>query len=132
MFTIRNIGGVALLLAGSTWLWMTPAFAGGGVPTKGAMWGLAGVLSLLTVAGFCAATWGLFSRHAWWETVATIVALVGIVAVVAFCIAAYSAGENAGGVTLNAVLHVLMVAGILVLLRVPQLEQWVDQHVMAR
>jgi hypothetical protein len=38
MFTIRNLGGIALLLAGSTWLWLTPEFAGRGVPTSGALW----------------------------------------------------------------------------------------------
>ena len=40
MFTIRNIGGVSLLLDGSTWLWLTPAFAGCGVSTSGAWWAL--------------------------------------------------------------------------------------------
>lgn len=38
MFTIRNMGGVALFLAGSTWLWLTPAFAPKGEDTSGLAW----------------------------------------------------------------------------------------------
>ena len=33
MFTVRNLGGVALLLFGTTFLWLTPAFAPKGVAT---------------------------------------------------------------------------------------------------
>jgi hypothetical protein len=132
MFTIRNLGGIALLLAGSTWIWTTPAFAGPGVSTSGVMWGLSQALSLLTVAGFCVATWGLFTRHAWWETAAVGSAVVGLVAVVVFWIAAYAGGENVGAATWNAFVHVLIVGGILALLLAPRLEQWVNQHVMAR
>lgn len=132
MFTIRNMGGVALLLAGSTWIWMTPAFAGRGVSTSGLIWGVTQALCLLTVAGFCVATWGLFTRHPWWETVAFGSAVVGLVAVVTFWIAAYAGGENVGAATWNAFVHVLMVTGVLVLLLVPQFEHWVDHHVMSR
>ena len=64
MFTIRNLGGVALLLMGTTWLWLTPAFAGPEVSTSTVMWRVTNVLSLLTIAGFCVATWGLFARPA--------------------------------------------------------------------
>jgi hypothetical protein len=70
MFTIRNLGGVGLFLAASTWLWLTPAFASRGVSTSGLVWASTRVLSLLTIALFCLATWGLFARHGWWETVA--------------------------------------------------------------
>lgn len=33
MVTVRSLGGIALLLAGSTWLWLTPSFATRGVST---------------------------------------------------------------------------------------------------
>jgi hypothetical protein len=62
MFTIRNIGGVALFLFGTTFLWLTPTFATRG-STKGAMWSVTQVLSLATVAGFTIATWGLSDGH---------------------------------------------------------------------
>lgn len=131
MFTIRNLGGVALLLAGSTWLWLTPAFASRGVSTSGLVWAGTRVLSLLTVALFTLATWGLFARHGWWEAVALGSAAVGLVAVVMFWFAARGGGEPAGTVTWNVFVHVLMVAGVMTLLLVPQLEHWVDRHVMS-
>jgi hypothetical protein len=40
MFTIRNLGGTALLLFGSTFLWLTPTFAAQGVDTIRLMWRL--------------------------------------------------------------------------------------------
>ena len=130
MFTIRNLGGVALLLAGSTWLWLTPAFAGRGVSTSGELWAITRVLSLLTVVAFCVATWGLFTRHAWWEWVALGSAVLGLLALIPFWLAATAGGETVGTVAWNAFVHVLMVVGVFALLIVPQLERWVDHHVM--
>lgn len=131
MFTIRNLGGVALLLAGSSWLWLTPAFASKGVPTAGVLWSATRVLSLLTVAGFLVAGWALFARHTWWETAAMASAALGFVALLAYWFAAMRAGEPTGAAAWNTFVHVLMVAGVFTLLLVPQLEQWVDGHVMS-
>jgi hypothetical protein len=131
LFTIRNIGGVSLLLAGSTWLWLTPAFAGRGVSTSGALWTITRALCLLTMAGFCVATWGLFARHEWWEATALSSAALGLIALVPYWVAAHGGGEAAGTATWNAFVHVLMAGGVLVLLVVPQLEHWVDHHVMS-
>jgi hypothetical protein len=131
VFTIRNIGGVALLLAGSTWIWLTPAFAGRGVSTSGALWGITRVLSFVTIAGFLVATWGLFTRASWWETAALASAGLGLVALVPYWFAATGGGEPAGTATWNAFVHVLIVVGVLVLLLVPSLERWVDGHVMS-
>jgi hypothetical protein len=130
MFTIRNLGGVALLLAGSTWLWLTPAFAGRGVTTSGAAWAVTRVLCLVTVLGFCVASWGLFTRHSWWEALALGSAVVGLIALVPYLFAALDGGETTGTATWNAAVHVVMLVGIVVMLRVPPLEQWVDHHVM--
>jgi hypothetical protein len=131
MLTIRNIGGVSLLLAGSTWLWLTPAFASRGVSTSGATWALTRLLSLLVVAGFCVATYGLFTRHAWWEAVALGSAVLGLLVLVPYWVAAHGGGETVGTATWTAFTHVLMVAGIFALLLVPSLERWVDHHVMS-
>ena len=131
MLTIRNLGGVALLLMGSTWLWLTPAFAGRGVSTSGLLWAVTRALCLLTIAGFCVATWGLFARNSWWEAVALGSAVVGVLALLTFSIAAARGGEPAGTVTWNAFVHVLMLTGLFVLLLVPSLERWVDHHVMS-
>src|SRR4051812_36688418 len=110
MFTIRNLGGLALLLAGSTWLWLTPAFAGRSVTTSGTTWAVTRVLALLTVAGFCVAAWALFARHPWWEAAALGSAVVGLVALVPSLFAAISGGEPSGTATWNATVHVLMLA----------------------
>ena len=130
MWTIRNLGGVALLLTGSTWLWLTPAFAGRGVSTSGAMWVITRALCLLTVGAFCVATWGLFARYSWWEAAALGSAVLGLSALVPYWLAAHGGGETAGAVTWNVFVHVLMVAGVFALLMVPALEHWVDHHVM--
>jgi hypothetical protein len=131
MFTIRNLGGVALLLMGSTWLWLTPAFAGRGVSTSGLLWAVTRTLCLITIAGFCVATWGLFARHSWWEAVALGSAAVGALALLTFSIAASRGGEPAGTVAWNVFVHVLMLAGMFVLLLVPWLERWVESHVVS-
>ncbi|MFL6134884.1 MAG: hypothetical protein ACJ72A_18910 [Nocardioidaceae bacterium] len=132
MFTIRNLGGIALLLTGSTWLWLTPAFAGRGVSTSGVLWGITRVLCLLTVVAFCVATWALFTRQGWWEAAALGSTVLGMVVLVPYVLAARLGGEPIGTVTWNAFVHVLMVAGVFVLLLVPQLERWVADQVMSR
>lgn len=131
MFTIRNMGGVALFLAGTTWLWLTPMFATKGVSTSGLLWSTTRTLSLLTIAGFCVATVGLFARQPWWETAAIIFAVIGLLTLIPYWIAGTDGGETTGTVAWNASVHVLMVAGIFALLLVPQLERWVEHHVMS-
>jgi hypothetical protein len=130
MFTIRNLGGVALFLAGTTWLWLTPAFASRGVATTGLTWALTRALCLLTMAAFTVATWGLFAHKGWWEVVALGSATVGLLTLIPYWLAAYDGGETIGTATWNAFVHVLMVAGVFGLLLVPSLERWVNHHVM--
>jgi hypothetical protein len=130
VFTIRNLGGVSLFLAGTTWLWLTPAFASRGVSTSGVMWVVTRGLCRTTMVGFAVATWGLFGRHSWWEAVALGATGLGVAALLVYILAASAGGEPTGTVTWNAFVHVVMAVGVLVLLLVPQLESWVDQHVM--
>jgi len=130
MLTIRNLGGLALFLAGTTWLWLTPAFASRGVATNGITWAVTRALCVLTVAAFSVATWALFARQGWWEVAALGSAGMGMVALIPYWLAAHDGGETVGTATWNAFVHVLMVAGVFTLLLVPSLERWVDQHVM--
>jgi cell shape-determining protein MreD len=130
VFTIRNMGGVALFLAGSSWLWLTPVFATRGVTTTGLLWSTTRVLSLATIAGFCAATVGLFARQSWWENVALGSAAIGLLTLVPYWLAGVRGGETTGTVAWNATVHLVMVAGVFTLLLVPQLEGWVQRHVM--
>jgi hypothetical protein len=129
MFTIRNLGGVALFLFGTTFLWLTPAFATRGASTKGAMWSVTQVLALATLAGFTIATWGLFRRASWWEGVAIASALLGLAVLIPYWLAAHHAGEPTPW--FNVLIHALGDVGVLVLLLVPTLEHWVSGHVLA-
>jgi hypothetical protein len=96
------------------------------------MWAVTRVLCLLTIGGFCAATWGLFARHSWWEAVALGSSVLGAIALLTFSVAASRGGEAGGTVTWNVFVHVLMLAGLFALLLVPSLERWVDHNVMTR
>lgn len=129
MFTIRNMGGVALFLFGTTFLWLTPAFATRGIPTTGAWWSITRILAFVTLASFTVATSGLFWRTSWWEAAAIVSALVGAVVLVPYWFAAHGAGETSPG--FNVLIHAAGSAGVLLLLLVPRLARWVDSHVMS-
>lgn len=114
---------------------MAVAHAGLRVPrraTSGAGWAITRALSLLTIATFCVATWALFSRYSWWEAAALGSAVVGLVSLVPYWFAAHAGGETTGTAAWNTFVHVAMLGGVFVLLLVPQLEHWVDHHVMLR
>jgi hypothetical protein len=128
MFTVRNLGGIALFLFGTTFLWLTPAFASKDVSTDGVLWAITRVMALATLAGFLVATWGLFQRDSWWEAVAVGSAMLGLLTLVPFWIAAAKSGETTPAFTVFVAF--LGIAGVLVLLLVPKLEHWVDSHVM--
>src|SRR5919204_1360892 len=128
MFTIRNLGGVALFLFGTTFLWLTPSFASQGVSTKGVAWSITQVLALVTLALFTAATWGLFTKAAWWKPLAIIAAVVGFLVLIPYWLAASHIGEPNPG--FNVAIHALGSVGVWVLLLVPTLKRWVDSHVL--
>lgn len=130
MFTLRTLGGIGLFLAGGSWLWLTPAFAGQDVTKSGPWWVATSVLSFVTVALFLAATWALFTRHSWWETLALAGAALGLISLVPYWVAASTGGEAVFAVVFETLVHVLMVGIVFVLLLVPSLEQWVDHQVM--
>ena len=82
MLTMRNLGGVALFLFGTTYLWLTPMFAGPGISTKGILWSITQVLAFITLLGFTIATWGLFKKSSWWDSVAIASAVLGLVVLI--------------------------------------------------
>jgi hypothetical protein len=129
MVSIRNVGGVSMLLFGSTFLWVTPMFAASDVDTSGTAWATTGVLAASTIAAFSVATWGLFRRVSWWETLAALSAVLGLATLLPYWVAA-----NASGVAnpvFDIVIHAAGSGGVLLLLRVPRLEHWVHAHVAA-
>ena len=89
MFTIRNMGGVALFLFGTTYLWLTPMFASSGISTKGVAWSITNVMAIITIVGFTIATWGLFTKAQWWAAVAIVSAIVGLIVLIPYWIAAH-------------------------------------------
>lgn len=129
MFTVRNLGGAALFLFGSTFVWLTPMFAAPGVDTSGAAWATAGALAWVTMIGFTIATWGLFRRAGWWETLAVASAVAGLVTLAPYWVAAQ--GSGVVNPVFDVAIHAAGSAGVLVLLRVPRLEHWVGGHVLA-
>lgn len=130
MFTIRNLGGVALFLFGTTYMWLTPLFAkNAGAPTRTVLWSIAMVLCFITMAGFTVATWGLFTKASWWSAVAVASAVTGLVVLIPYWVAAHAIGEPTPWY--NVLIHAVGAVAILVLLRVPMLSSWVGGHVMA-
>ena len=129
MFTIRNWGGVALFLFGTTYLWLTPMFASQGIPTRGIWWSITQVLAFGTLLGFTIATGGLFKKSSWWDGVAIASAVVGLVVLIPYWIAAHGSGETTPW--FNVLIHAVGAVGVLVLLTVPVLASWVDGHVAA-
>ena len=122
----RNLGGVALFLFGTTYLWLTPAFAAPASDTSGAAWAVTLVLSLLTLAGFTVATWGLFHRNAWWVPVTLGSAGLGVLTLIPYWLAAAASAPNPG---FDVLIHAVGCAGVFLLLLFPPLRAWVDAHV---
>ena len=118
-----------MFLFGTTYLWITPMFASEGISTRGVLWSITNVLAFLTLIGFTIATWGLFKKTGWWDNVAIASAVVGLVALIPFWIAAHNSGEVTPWFTV--LIHVIGVAGVFVLLLIPPLNNWVNGHVMA-
>jgi hypothetical protein len=84
VFTIRNLGGVALFLFGTTYLWLTPMFASRGLPTKGIWWSVSQILAFATRLGSTIATWGLLKKSTWWDGVASASAVIGLVVLIPY------------------------------------------------
>lgn len=128
MFTFRNVVAVGLFLFGSTFLWMTAAFAGRTPPPEGVVWTVVNVLALVAVIGFTAAAWGVFKGLPWWEPVALVSALVGLVAVVPYAIAIVELSGVGGfadpGVGINLAMHLGGSLVVLALVLVPSLNEW--------
>jgi hypothetical protein len=127
VFNFRNVFAVGLLLFGSTFLWMTAAFAGRTPPPEGTAWTIENVLALLAVAGFTIAAWGVGKDLGWWETVALASAVVGLVAVVPYVVAlgqSHIAVADAG-VGINIAMHTIGSAIVLAIAAWPVANAWV-------
>lgn len=125
MWTVKNLAALGLFLFGSTFLWMTPAFAGRTSPPKGAAWTLANVLALAAVVGFTIAAWAVFKQYPWWGTATVVSAIIGLAAVIPFVIGVRQIGVGFAdlGVQINLWLHIVgSAAAIAVVL--PAFRDW--------
>jgi hypothetical protein len=93
MFIIRNIGGIAQLLFGSTFLWLTPSFA-----SRSVSLGSDVVRHRCpSSAGGCRLHrryLGLFTNAGWCELAAVASAALGVVVLVPYWLAASHGGEH--------------------------------------
>lgn len=115
----RTVAAAALLVYGSTFLWMTASFAGTSRPPGGAVWMIATVGALVSLALFTAAAWGVFRSRWWWERAASAAAVAGLAALVPYWIAASSTPEPG----LNKPIHIVGSAAVLLVVLVPALER---------
>ena len=130
MWTFKNLLALGLFLFGTTFQWMTPAFAGKTPPPTGTAWTLANILALIAVAGFTIAAWAVFKQYSWWETAALVSGIVGLVAVVPFIVgqSQLDVGLADPGVQINLWLHLLGSAAVIAIVLLPGAHDWVTRR----
>jgi hypothetical protein len=125
MWTFKNIVAVGLFLFGTTFVWMTASFAGRTPPPQGSAWTIENVLALTLVVGFGAAAWGVYRDLGWWEPVAVVSGIVGLIAVVPYAFAiADMGGFTDSGVQINLAMHVIGSAAVLAMVTLPAAHTW--------
>ena len=131
MWTFKNLFAIGLFLFGSTFLWMTPAFAGKTPPPTGAAWAVVNVLALVAVAAFTVTAWATFKEFSWWWAAAIVSASVGLLAVIPFLVALRQIDMPLAdmGVQINLWMHVLGSALVLGALTVPSIHDSVVSRV---
>ena len=127
MWTFKNLAAVGLLLFGSTFLWMTPAFAGRTLPPTGMAWTVVNVLALAAVAGFTIAAWAVFKQYPWWGPVTLASAIVGLVSVIPFVVGLLQirVGFADLGVQINLWMHLLGSVAAIAVVLLPNVHTWV-------
>ena len=131
MWTFKNVLAIGLFLFGSTFLWMTPAFAGKTPPPTGVAWTVVNVLALVAVAAFTVPAWAVFKEYSWWWTAAIVSASVGLLTVIPFVVALRQIDIPLAdlGVQINVWMHVLGSALVLAALTVPSIHDSVVTRV---
>jgi hypothetical protein len=127
MWTFKNLIAVGLFLFGSTFLWMTPAFAGRTPPPAGMAWTLVNMLALTAVAGFTIAAWAVFKQYSWWGPVTLVSAIIGLVAAIPFLVGLLQIGAGLAdlGVQINLWMHLVGSAAAVAVVLLPDLHTWV-------
>jgi hypothetical protein len=127
MWTFKNLAAVGLFLFGSTFVWMTPAFAGRTSPPTGMAWTLVNILALTAVAGFTIAAWAVFKQYAWWAPATLTSAVIGVAAVIPFVVglAQIDVGLADLGVQINLWMHLVGSGAAIAIVLVPDVHTWV-------
>jgi hypothetical protein len=130
MFGFRNVLAVSMFLFGTTFMWMTAAFAGRTPPPRGSAWTVVGVVALVAVAGFSLASWGVWKDLAWWQAAAAASAVVGLAAVVPYVLGLRQAGIGFAdlGIGINLAMHLVGSAAVLAIVLVPLARDWVTHR----
>jgi hypothetical protein len=126
--TWRNTGALALFLYGTTFLWLTSAFAGNGKTAGGTVWTVTQILVIPAILGFSAAAWGIYKAASWWEQLAIGSAIFGFAPLIPYWIAASSV-VGAGTVAQGTAFHAAGDAAVLILLLAPPLKRWIEAQV---
>jgi hypothetical protein len=130
MWTFKNLAALGLFLFGTTFLWMTPAFAGKTPPPKGTAWTLANILALVALVGFAIAGWAVFKGYSWWGAAALVSAIVRVVAVIPFVVgqSQLDVGFSDLGVQINLWMHVVGSAVVIAIVLWPAANDWVTKR----
>jgi hypothetical protein len=129
MFTMKNMLAAGLLVFGSTFLWMTKMFLADARSADGAIWGVIQILVLAAIAGFTVAAFGVYRGATWWEPVAMVSAVIGLVSVVPYVIGVRAVGQFAdAGVGMNIAIHVVGSVVVIALVMVPVIHTWLSNR----
>jgi hypothetical protein len=126
----KNVFALGLFLFGTTFLWMTASMAGKTPPPTGTAWTLANVLCYVAVIGFAVAAWAVFKEYSWWETLAVLSGIVGLIAVVPFVVGQSQLDVGFGdlGVQINLWMHIGGSAAVIAIVLVPAAHDWIARR----
>ena len=130
VWTFKNLLAIGLFLFGTTFLWMTAAFAGRTPPPTGVAWTVVNVLALVALTGFTIVAWGVLKGYSWWPTIAFLSSIVGLATVVPFTIGLrqIDAAFADLGLQINLWMHILGSAAVISIVRLPVVRDWVMQR----
>jgi hypothetical protein len=128
LVSCRNLGALALFVYGTTFLWLTAAFAGAGTPASGTAWTVTQLLVIATILSFSVAAWGIYKATSWWERLAIGSAVLGFASLIPYWLAARPA-VGAGTVAQGVIIHAIGNALVLVLLLAPPTKHWIQNQV---
>jgi dipeptide/tripeptide permease len=123
MRALRIVTGLGLGSYGASYLWLAPAAVPG---AAGPLWAVVEVLVVATAAGFIVAGWGLARTAPWAERMMTGAAVAGLLTLIPYLVA--SQDIRSGGTAVNAALHALGCAAVLLGLSVPPAERLLSRR----